>query len=170
MLHSFWSCKIMAKTRHCTFESQIKKNSLLSLTDSLPVLNSAPYADATPRWPRHTTFENNKLRAKSHMSYYHSTYALYFLCCINLSLSWRIPKYVIIRVDIPSFLFPRRLRTNISKLKRLMAWSLYITQLTVPYLLASLVFSQHLSGIYYVISQGEWHCFLLLKWMTVQKC
>ena len=75
----------MAKTRHCTFESQILKNSLLSLTDSLPVLDSAHFAD-TPRWPRHTTFENNKLRAKSHMSYYHSTYALYFLCCINLHL------------------------------------------------------------------------------------
>ena len=63
----------MAKTRHCTFESQILKNSLLSLTDSLPVLTIAPYADATPRWPRHTTFKNNKLCAKSNMSYYHST-------------------------------------------------------------------------------------------------
>ena len=49
MLYSFGSCKTMAKTRHCTFESQILKNSLLSLTDSLPVLNIAPYADATPR-------------------------------------------------------------------------------------------------------------------------
>ena len=75
----------MAKTRHRTCESQIHQNSLLSLTDSFPVL-VAPFADAAPRRPRHTTFENNKLCAKSHMSYYHSTYALYFLCCINLHL------------------------------------------------------------------------------------
>ena len=81
----FWSCKTMAKTRHCTCESQIHQNSLLSLTDSFPVL-VAFFADATPRWPRHTTFENNKLCAQGHMSYYHSTYALYFLCCINLHL------------------------------------------------------------------------------------
>ena len=48
MLYSFGSCKTMAKTRHCTFESQILKNSLLSLTDSFPVL-VAPNADAIPR-------------------------------------------------------------------------------------------------------------------------
>ena len=74
----------MAKTRHCTCESQIHQNSLLSLTDSFPVL-VAFYAD-TPRWPPHTTFENNKLCENCHISYYHSTYALYFLCCINLHL------------------------------------------------------------------------------------
>ena len=85
----------MAKTRHRTCESQIHQNSLLSLTDSFPVL-VAPNADAIPRRPRHTTFENNKLCAKSHMSYYHSTYALYFLCCINLLLAikdTKIPNY-----------------------------------------------------------------------------
>ena len=81
---AFWSCKTMAKTSHCTFESQIIKNSLLSLTDSLPVL-VAFFAD-TPRWPRHTTFEKIKFCAKNHMLYYHSTYAIYFLCCINLLL------------------------------------------------------------------------------------
>ena len=85
MLYSFGSCKTMAKTCHCTFESQILKNSLMSLTDSLTVL-TALFAAAIPRRPRHTTFENNKLCEKCHMSYYHSTYALYFLCCINLYL------------------------------------------------------------------------------------
>ena len=85
MLSRIGSCKTMAKTRHCTCESQIPKNSPLSLTDSLPVL-TALFADTIPRRPRHTTFENNKLCEKCHMSYYHSTYALYFLCCINLYL------------------------------------------------------------------------------------
>ena len=55
MLYSFGSCKTMAKTCHCTFESQILKNSLMSLTDSLPVL-TALFADTIPRRPRHTTF------------------------------------------------------------------------------------------------------------------
>ena len=86
MLYSFGSCKTMAKTRHCTFESQILKNSLLSLTDSLTVLN-ALFAAAIPRRPRHTTFENNKLCEKCHMSYYHSTYALTSFAALNCILS-----------------------------------------------------------------------------------
>ena len=58
----------------------------MSLTDSLTVL-TALFAVAIPRRPRHTTFENNKLCEKCHMSYYHSTYALTsfaaFICILS---------------------------------------------------------------------------------------
>ena len=78
-----------------------------SLTNSFPVL-VAFFADAAPRWPRHTTFENNELSAKSHMSYYHSTYALHFLCCINLLLAIKDTKFC-----------NYKLRTNIFQVKKI---------------------------------------------------
>ena len=56
------------------------------------------------------------------------------ICCF----SKRTSKYVIISVDIPSFKFPRRLRTNVSRLKRIDGLKL-INHPTYSSLLISLI-------------------------------
>ena len=134
-VYSFLKLYNNGKNPPLNFRRPNSENSLLWLTDSLSILAVALFAVA-PRWPRHTTFENNKLHEESYvksLTYFTHIITFSILFTSFVALICIVMKDIkkIIIVDISSFKFSRRLRSKISKLKRLMGWSLFMSLILV---------------------------------------